>query len=216
VTALVLGLVCGFVGSIPIAGPTAVLVLERALQGHPVQAFEIAVGAAFAEAVYAAFAFLGMTAALSRFPWLTPASRIAGGVILVGLGLYLALSRRDPLPPHKPELGEAPRRFGGKILVGLLATGVNPTLLATWSAVVTALHATALLAIEPLDAAPFAVGVAAGIVAWFGALILLVQKFRNRVGETALRRLVRWMGWLLVAAGVAILVNLVRRALVMG
>src|SRR5262245_38702058 len=125
IVAFVLGLVCAFVGSIPIAGPTGVLIVERALSRRAREAMVAGVGAALAEGGYALFAFLGMTAALSRFPWLIAASRIVGALILIGLGLYFAL--RVPPEPHA---GPEPRGHGA-FFVGLVVTGINPTLLAS-------------------------------------------------------------------------------------
>jgi threonine/homoserine/homoserine lactone efflux protein len=211
IIALLLGLVCGFVGSIPVAGPTGVLILERGLAGKRVEAFEIAVGAAFAESGYALLAFLGMTAALKELTWLEPVARILGAVILIVLGLYYALARRH-LPHAAVEPTTKPRR-GAKIIVGLLLTGVNPTLLATWSALVTVLHSTQLLRVNPLDGFPFALGVGVGMTLWFAVWLVLVAKFRNRLEHETMSKLIKVMGWLLVAVGVALLVNLARTAL---
>jgi threonine/homoserine/homoserine lactone efflux protein len=91
--AFLLGLVCGFVGSIP-AGPTGALVFERGLAGRMREALAIAAGASLAESLYALLAFLGLTAIFARFPWLLQASRLAGAVILAGLGLWFALGKR--------------------------------------------------------------------------------------------------------------------------
>src|SRR5688572_20288732 len=101
--ALLAGLICGFVGSIPIAGPTAVVIVERALRHQVKAAFGIAVGAAVAEGGYALLAYLGMTAFLSRFPRLMVASRVLGVVILLGIGMYLALARRKPAKDSREE-----------------------------------------------------------------------------------------------------------------
>jgi len=207
--ALLAGLICGFVGSIPIAGPTAVLIIERALAGERRAAFEIAVGAAIAESGYALLAFLGMTAFLSQYPWLLPVSRVLGALILLGVGLYLALARRAPRDPEVP----ARRAVGRALVVGLVVTGVNPTLLASWSAVVTVLHSTAALRVEPLDGFPFALGVGVGSALWFAALLAVLSHFRRRVHEATMERIVRVMGWLLVAAGVGLLAEIVRRHL---
>lgn len=205
---LAMGLLCGFVGSIPIAGPTAVLVLERGLNHRSREAFEIAVGAAVAEGGYALLAFLGMTAALGRFPWMLPVSRVLGAVILLGLGLYLGLSRRA----HTAVAArEAPRR-GGQVLLGLLVTGINPTLLATWSAVVPVLHAAVRMRVAPLDALPFALGVTLGILGWFGTMLALIHRFRSRVHESTMDRVVQVIGWVLVAGAGAVIVNLIWRA----
>jgi threonine/homoserine/homoserine lactone efflux protein len=211
--ALLAGLVCGFVGSIPIAGPTAVLVIERALKGKSAEAFEIAVGAAVAELAYALLAYLGMTAFLSRFPWLLPGSRALGAAILLGLGLYLALRRSTP---PRVEPAESSTRLpekrtpGAMVLLGLVVTGVNPTLLASWSAVVTALHSTGTLRVAPLDGFPFALGVGVGSAGWFAVVVALLRRFRESLSARALDRVVRGIGVLLAIAGVAVTVALVR------
>jgi len=207
VVALLLGLGCGFFGSIPIAGPTAVLVLERGMAGHAREAFGIAVGSAVAETGYALLAFLGMTAALSEFPWLVPASRIVGALILLGLGLYFALA-----PRHKAGGPHTPRSDHGSIFLGLFVTGINPTLLVTWSAVVTILHSTGWLRVVPLDAFPFGLGVGAGVAGWFATMLVLLRKLRKKLKDQTMDRLVRGLGWVLVVGGVALLVNLVVRA----
>ncbi len=196
VVALLLGLGCGFFGSIPIAGPTAVLVLERGMAGHAREAFGIAVGSAVAETGYALLAFLGMTAALSEFPWLVPASRIVGALILLGLGLYFALA-----PRHKAGGPHTPRSDHGSIFLGL-----------TWSAVVTILHSTGWLRVVPLDAFPFGLGVGAGVAGWFATMLVLLRKLRKKLKDQTMDRLVRGLGWVLVVGGVALLVNLVVRA----
>lgn len=211
--ALLAGLVCGFVGCIPVAGPTAVLVLGRALDGKSAEAFEIAVGSSISEGAYALFAYLGMTAALAQFPWLSPVSRALGAVILLALGLYLAARPRRPRPPvepHVPAAVAARRSALGTIFLGLVVTGMNPTLLASWSAVVTALHSTRTLRVEPLDSFPFALGVGLGSAAWFGLMVALLHKFRRSVSERALDRVVRGIGVALAIGGLVVTVQVVR------
>jgi threonine/homoserine/homoserine lactone efflux protein len=203
--AFVLGLTCGFVGSIPIAGPAAVLIVERALSGHGRAALGVAAGTAAAEAGYALLAFLGMTAALSRFPWMLSASRIVGAIILIGLGLYFALGpRRQPSDPASNRRARA--RDG--LWLGLVVTCVNPTLIVTWSAVVTILHSTGFLRVEPLDAFPFGLGVCAGVAGWFAVLIAILEKLRSRVRDSMMEKIVRALGWILLACGAALLVKL--------
>jgi threonine/homoserine/homoserine lactone efflux protein len=192
----------------PIAGSTAVLIVERALNHQTRAAFEIAVGASVAELGYALLAYLGMTAFLSRFPRLVVASRVLGAIILLGLGLYLALARRKP--PRDPAVPVAKNTPGAMLLLGLAVTGLNPTLLASWSAVVTVLHSTGTLRIVPLDAFPFALGVGVGSTAWFAVLLALLRRFRRRVREETLGRIVKGIGWALFAGGLVVSVELLR------
>ena len=203
--AFLLGLACGLVGSIPIAGPAAVLVVERALGGHGSAARGVGAGTAVAEAGYALLAFLGMTAALSRFPWLLPVSRVVGALILVGLGLHFALGARRRPSPQEPPVGR--RGFDGAWL-GLVVTAVNPTLLVTWGAVATVLHSTGFLRVEPLDAFPFGLGVAAGVAGWFTLLTAIIEKLRKKVRDSTMEIVVRVLGWILLAGGAALLVKL--------
>ena len=70
------GLILGFVGSIPIAGPTSVIVLKNTLEKGNREGLDIAAGAGVAEAIYAFFAFWGLTEApcISRGSSTLPAS----------------------------------------------------------------------------------------------------------------------------------------------
>jgi threonine/homoserine/homoserine lactone efflux protein len=207
ILAFLVGLACGFVGSIPIAGPAAILVVERGLGGHGRSAFGVGAGTGLAESGYALVAFLGMTAALSELPWLVPLSRILGALILTGLGLYLALATRS----QPPQAGvPVPRRRAREgFVLGIVMTAVNPTLIITWTAVVTVLHSVQLLRVEPLDGFPFALGVGLGVTLWFGALLLLLRRLREKVSSQTLDRVVRVLGWVFAAAGVGLTVNLI-------
>ena len=200
--ALVLGLVCGFVGSIPIAGPVAVLVVERGLGGRAREGLAIAIGASIAEGVYAGLAFLGMTAVLARFPWMLPVSRVLGAVILVALGLYFAFRKpKRTSPEDEAKKDERKGRRGGPFVLGLLVTMVNPTLLVTWSAVVTVIHGAMRVHSDAIDAPFFGLGAMSGIITWFATLLALLGRFREKMGPGTLDKVVRGIGWILVIIG---------------
>jgi threonine/homoserine/homoserine lactone efflux protein len=202
--ALVLGLLCGFIGSIPIAGPVAVLVVERALGGRAREGLALAAGAAIAEGVYAGLAFLGMTAALARFPWLLPVSRVLGAVILVALGLYFAFRKSKPAGQDEEKKDKKRGRRGGPFVLGLVVTMVNPTLLVTWSAVVTVIHGSMRVQESAGDAPFFGLGAMSGILSWFTLFTALLQRFREKMGPRTLDKVVRGIGWTLVAVGLVL------------
>lgn len=206
--ALLVGLACGFVGSIPIAGPAAVLIVERGLGGFKRSAMAMALGTAVAEGGYALLAFLGMTAALTRFPLLLPVSRIVGAVILLGVGLFFALRPERPAKPAEGGPVVAGRRARDGLWVGFVVTAVNPTLLASWTAVVTVLHSYGLLPIRPLDAFPFGGGVATGATAWFWSLLIIIHKLHKNIAPRTMDRVVRVIGWIIFAAGLAFVIKL--------
>lgn len=194
------GLTFGFVGSIPVAGPTSVIVLQSALRNGRADSLHIAAGAGLGEAMYAFAAFFGLTAALVRFPEFANAASLLGGCAIALVGLFFALPRR-----RTEGALEAPvkRRAASRWLLGFASTSMNPTLLFTWTAVVTALHGTAWLRVEPLDAIPFSLGVGLGIVGWFFVMVKLVEKFRERLLPESVERLIRSLGVLLILLGAA-------------
>lgn len=197
--ALLIGFIAGFITAVPIAGPVAVLVLRDALAGKKNEARQIALGSAIAEAIYAGIAFAGIGAAFERFPILLPISQTASAIILVVVGIYLIVRH----PKEKTAEGAkkaVPAR--AKWLVGLSITALNPTLIASWTAIVAALHGAGAVSSHPLDALPFALGIGVGNMSWFLVLLALVGKYREKLSPRAVRRGVQIVGGILAAAGV--------------
>jgi len=206
--ALALGFAFGFIGSVPVAGPISVLVLHLGLLHDPRHALYVALGGALAEGLYALLAFWGLSELLTHFPVVLPAARWVGAGLILALGLVLLLTRTGTAAPR-----EGPRRGSKRsFALGFLVTAVNPTLLVTWTAALTALHATGLLAMSHAQALPFAAAAGAGIVAWFSTLLWLVGKWRSRVSEAALGRFKRGTGAVLLAAGVGMALRLLTAA----
>jgi len=201
ILAFLVGLLLGFVGSVPVAGPTSVIVLKNTLEKGNREGLDIAAGAGLAEAIYAFFAFWGLTTALVQFPGMVNAARIVGAVLIIVVGVYLVLHRMGARRGHQVDDGD---RQGHRWLRGFASAILNPTLLVTWTTVVAALHAVSLLRMHAIDAIPFAVGVGAGIMGWFFLLVKLAQRFRDRMRPESLDRLVKGMGWAMIAIGAGV------------
>jgi threonine/homoserine/homoserine lactone efflux protein len=196
--ALLAGMILGFIGSIPIAGPSSFLVLKNALEKGSREGFDIAVGAAAAETVYAFVALWGLTSAFVRFPFLASIARIVGALLIIVIGVYLVARRTTQRTRRK----ETERDHQGRRWVRGFASAIfNPTLIVTWTSVVTALHATSLVEMRPVNALPFALGVGVGITGWFAILVKIVQRFRDQIQNGGLDRAVRGMGWSMIAIG---------------
>ncbi len=205
VVTFILGLVFGFVGSMPVAGPISILVFESGLDARSRDGLSLALGAAIAESIYAGMAFLGLTAALENFPLLVPVSRVLGALILVALGTYFVLLR----PPTRTVEKSEPAHEGSRFIFGFTLTLLNPTLIATWSAATTVLHSSGLVRVREVDAFPFAVGVGLGILGWFATLINLLGRFRSRFSPRTLDRMIRVAGGLLLVTGLVLALRLV-------
>jgi threonine/homoserine/homoserine lactone efflux protein len=194
---LVIGFLFGFIGSMPVAGPVSILVLERGLSRRYRSGLYLAAGAALAESVYAFLAFFGLTALLHRYPAVAPLSQAAGAVILLVLGV--ALVRRGH--PREPARAHRPAAHGDAVL-GFTITALNPTLIATWSAAVTTLHGTGLVRASTGLALPFSLAVCVGIVAWFAVLLALVKRFGEKMSQRTIVVMVRVMGVMLLGLAV--------------
>jgi threonine/homoserine/homoserine lactone efflux protein len=198
--ALALGFLFGFIGSIPVAGPIALLVFAYGIEGRRRDGVALSVGAAIAESGYAVLAFYGLARVLERSPGVIPYARGAGAVILLGLGVTFMLRGGG---------AERHARRGAKgawasFLLGLTITALNPTLIVTWTGATTALFSTGWLAPSATlaGALPFGGGVALGVSGWFALLLWLLGRYRDRVKRATLDRVVRWLGGALAALGV--------------
>ena len=198
VLVLLIGFAFGFIGSMPVAGPIAVLVLRLGLDHHARRARYVALGGALAEGLYALLAFWGLSACLDRYPLILPASRVVGAVVCLGLGTALLLHRTRPAPVEPGPQRGTKRSFLG----GFLITALNPTFIVTWTAALAALHATGLVAMGTARAIPFALGVVLGILAWFSTLLGMVARFKGRWSPRGVERFIKGMGAALVAAAV--------------
>ena len=109
---LLFGFAFGFLGSMPVAGPIALLVVTLVLDGAFRRAVFVSAGAAVAEGGYAFLAFWGFSSFLADYEFVIPASRGVAALILTGIGV--ALIRRKPAtaPPLKRSWP------GGGVLLG--------------------------------------------------------------------------------------------------
>jgi threonine/homoserine/homoserine lactone efflux protein len=207
--ALLVGFLFGFLGSIPVAGPLAAIVLARAMAGRDRSALFIALGGGLAEGLYAWLACFGFTALLARYSWLAPASELVATLILTGLGLLFLLK-----PPEPRNEADATGQEGSDLLLGFTLVALNPTLIATWTAATTVLLSTGLVSLDGSTAAWFAGGAWVGIVAWFVALIVLVRRYRERFNPQQLKRFLRAMGVFLLGVAAWFLYRLLKDTIV--
>jgi threonine/homoserine/homoserine lactone efflux protein len=203
--AALLGFALGFVGSMPLLGPVAILVFTHGVENRLRNGFYLAVGAALAESAYAYLAFWGFSQLLERYAWIEPTTRAVGAVILTGLGLRFAL-RGGQLPAGRatsgPEVGNKRSFF-----LGFAVTALNPALIATWTLALTTLYLFYSVGFDARRAFPFSVGVGVGIVTWFAILLSLLGRYRDRFRPLTLTRAIRVMGVALTIVGLVFAVR---------
>ena len=190
-----IALAFGFFGSMPLAGPIAVMVFSRASHRLYGEALHIGLGAAVAEGIYAGVAYWGFTSLLASYPLVVPISRGVTAIVLTALGVRFTVWRQME-PRDRNE------RRAGTSLVGFSLSAINPTLLITWTAAVAFLYARGVGEASPLAAVPFGLCAAAGIAGWFAILVAVLRRFEGRVPVAVLNWTIRALGVALVALGV--------------
>src|SRR3984957_3974139 len=199
----IVALLFGFVGSMPLAGPIAILSVARASGGKYREALRVGLGAAVAEGIYASLAFWGFTTFLASHAMVVPVSRAVTAIVLAAIGVRFVFWR----PTADKDVRE---NKAGTALLGFSVSAINPTLLLTWSAAVAALYSRGLGEASPLYAIPFGLSAAAGIGAWFVTLTVLFKRYGGKLPREALTWIIRCMGLVLVVLAVWSATKLVR------
>ena len=186
------GFLAGFVGSMPVAGPIAVLVVARSLQDRLREAILIGCGAAVPEAGYAFLAYWGFASFLADAPLVVPITRCVGALIL----LFLAVALVRYQPPADPDLAPVPvpRRGAGPVFLGFTIAALNPTLIVTWAAVLSMVASMGLLELAPELALPFSAAAAVGMASWCVLMATAIARFRKRLSQQMIMRIHRVMG----------------------
>ena len=201
--AYLIGFLCGFVGSIPVAGPIAALAVAWGLYRGPSYSFALALGGALVEAIYAYLAFWGLVTLLEQYPWINDISKLVTVILLISLGVVLVMARPLAMSQNYP-LKSSRRGLAGCFLLGVTIAASNPILLATWSSAVMVINSLGILTLDSTRAIPYSIGVGLGIVVWFAILLTLLKNYRQRLKAINLKRIVSGFGMILIVFGVGL------------
>lgn len=198
---LALGIVLGFVGSIPATGPLLFLVIDAGLTRDRPRALSLAVGGALAESAYVALAFAGAGQLLQLLPVSPQALKLASAAIVVVLGLWIVRAKADnAAKAANPAPAEGFRATA--FMTGFSIVLLNPGFLAYWSVVAAFVYSSGILATGATATAALALGCAGGIVLWFAAVYALATRATSNVSEQRLQSLRRGIGGVLIVLGV--------------
>ncbi len=168
---LCMGVLLGLSIAVP-PGPNAAICMSRTLAAGRQVGFRCGLGAATAHALYASLAVAGVDRASGLLDRSTFALHIAGGLLLVALGLRLGRTRSAPTSCSSS------RAYLTTLAVGL----GNPLTILYFAAAMTA------GAIPTGSGALVVVGVFAGSATWWGVLALVTAAVHRYVNE-------RRLGW---------------------
>jgi threonine/homoserine/homoserine lactone efflux protein len=207
VTAVMLGIVAGFVASMPGGPVNATILGESAAKGIRWAIF-VGLGAVLMEAVYCAVAFAGFSR-LFESRLVRATMELASFILMLWLGIrYL---RGVPIPGENRGLALVEHRFHPHTAfwTGFLRVLGNPGILLLWITVTATFTAREWLHADWPSRWLFVAGVAAGAFLWFLTLAWGVSRGHGRVSPKTLRRLSQGSGILLLGVAVAVGVRLV-------
>ncbi len=204
--ALLLGIVFGFFGAMPLAGPVALIIFSRGMEGRFRAGLFTALGSSSAEFIYALLAFLGFATFLAEVPWVLPVSKGAAAIVMLFLGITFMRRKVGSTEQAAPEKD----RKRHALALGFLLTALNPTLIATWAAATTTLYSMEIVSFQPDNAWVFALGVFGGDMLWYWLMLVLTHRYRLRFGPVVLHRVLQVMGLGLIGLAVWFVVTLVQ------
>lgn len=134
ITLSIVGLLVGFIFSMPVAGPISILVTSNALKGKTKYAKLVTVGASFADFVYVFAAVFGLTNFYSLYQPYIPYVLLVGTFFLIYLGIKIAKTKIDlEHIEDKDHVAEkAERQHRGAFWTGFMLSFLNPTLFLSW------------------------------------------------------------------------------------
>ncbi len=193
--ALIVGLIAGFLISIPV-GPINVAVVNTYVKHNFKLAFAIAVGGALMDFIY----FIVFLSGLSLFQ-LPPSTililKIAGVVIVFGFGLKELLIKKANFNLNQVVQKKAPTMLG-YFLLGVVIYSSNPTLLATMSGLAAFFRSWNLIANDFVSYFAVSIGLAIGSASWSYLLLIVVRRYHNRLPEQFFINFSRTCGALIV------------------
>ena len=197
------GFLMGFIGSMPVAGPTSLLVFHRGMFARYRDGWAIGLGGGLVEGIYCAIAVHGFSILRDSVTSFAPLAKGIGFFLLLALGLYFIFIRQEN-PAERAVAQPSPANWGGQFCVGVSVAALNPTLLLTWSGSVAVLHSITNITLHSYNSVAFAASVVLGIVAWFRILLALLRRFRSQFPFSLHHKVIRSIGVLLVVVSITL------------
>lgn len=133
ITISVIGIIAGFIFSMPIAGPISILIVSEALKGKLKYCNLVAWGAAMADFLYVLVAVYGITNLFSAYKQVVPYILLAGSVFLIFIGIRIIRTRFNTDSIEGENLIKAQSgKHKGAFYTGFMINFFNPTIFFGW------------------------------------------------------------------------------------
>ena len=134
VTISIIGLLAGFLFSMPIAGPISILITSNALKGRLKYCNLLTVGAAIADFIYVLIAVYGITNLFSAYKSIIPYILGIGAILVFYVGFRIVRTKfdLDHIDEEQKLADKQDNKHKGAIYTGFMLNFLNPTLFFGW------------------------------------------------------------------------------------
>ncbi|HEY9817617.1 MAG TPA: LysE family transporter [Candidatus Obscuribacterales bacterium] len=197
------GFLMGFIGSMPVAGPTSLLVFHRGMLARYRDGWAIGLGGSLVEGIYCAIAVYAFNILRDHFTIVTPLIRAVSILLLLALGLYFIFASHKK--SQRPAIAESSAtNCGRQFWIGLSIAALNPTPIFTWSASVATVFPIINLTLQGHEGMVFAASAVIGIVAWFSILLAMLRRFSSHFPLSLLPKAITAIGVILVVVSISL------------
>lgn len=176
-------------------GPIALLIIRRTLSSGWTTGMASGLGVATADGIYGAIAAFGLTAISAPLVALADPLGLAGGAVLVYLGIRTVVAKP---PDHAAAAPTSRRGLAGAYASILGLTLTNPMTILLFVSIVVNMGMSG----EPADAVLVTVGFFVGSITWWLTLVSAVAALRMRITGRLLHAVTVASGALIVLYGV--------------
>ncbi len=132
-TISIVGLLAGFLFSMPIAGPISILITSNALKGRNRYCNLATIGASFADFIYVFIAVFGLTKLYSIYKPIIPYVLLVGAVFLLVIGYKISKTKMNlEHIDDKNQVSGKIKKERGAFWTGFMLNFLNPTLFLGW------------------------------------------------------------------------------------
>jgi threonine/homoserine/homoserine lactone efflux protein len=134
ITISIIGLIAGFIFSMPVAGPVSIIITSNALKGKLRYCNLLAMGASFADFLYVLVAVYGITHLFTLFSPAIPYILCAGSFFIIYIGIRIFRTKFDieHIDEESSRAGIKGNRERGGLYTGFMINFLNPTLFFGW------------------------------------------------------------------------------------
>ncbi|MFB6372404.1 MAG: LysE family translocator, partial [Bradymonadaceae bacterium] len=168
------GFAMGFLGSIPLTGPIALLVFHRGLQGHYMRGIAVGIGGTLGESIYCALAVAGVGTLIENVPLARAGLKFVSAMVLVAFGLYFLFKPPGTAQPADDSVERTPETWPRDFAQGFAISAFNPILLLNWTAAVAIMYSMTGIRLDIAGSALFVVGATGGVATWFTLLVVIL------------------------------------------